>query len=239
MRAASAVLLTTLLSVPAVGADRYQERRPSRDGTGRVYMGREIALVMGYQAAGWLERPGRQTEERPDLLVESLPLEEDDVVADIGAGTGYFSVPIARRVPRGRVLAVDLQQQMLRYVEQQAKRSGLDNLQAILATETDPGLSPGAVNLALLVDVYHEISHPFEVMSAVVESLKPGGVVVLVEYRAEDPSVPIKPLHKMSERQAKREMRAVGLTWLETIDILPQQHIMVFGKLAAEVPIAD
>ncbi|MDX1643021.1 MAG: class I SAM-dependent methyltransferase [Thermoanaerobaculia bacterium] len=211
-------------------AERYRERRPSRDGIGRVYMGREIARVMGYQGAAWLERPTRRMEERTDLLIRALPLEEGDVVADIGAGTGYFSLPIARRVPRGRVLAVDLQAEMLSIVVRRADEAGLTNIEPVRATETDPGLAPSSVDLALFVDVYHEISHPYEVMRAVAEALEPDGVVVLVEYRAEDPSVPIKPLHKMTQRQAKKEMRAVGLEWLQTIDVLPQQHLMLFGK---------
>lgn len=223
-------LVLTMAAGSSVADDRYQERQPSRDGIGRVYMGREIAFVMGYQGARWLDRPTRKDEERTDLLVDSLPLEADDVVADIGAGTGYFSVPIARRVPDGRVLAVDLQPQMLESVRRRAALAGLDNIEAVQATETNPGLPVGSVDLALFVDVYHEISHPWEVMGRVVESLAPDGLVVLVEYRAEDPSVPIKPLHKMSERQARREMHAVGLTWLETIDVLPQQHILVFGR---------
>lgn len=228
--ASSVMSLALLAAGPVLGEERYKERPPSRDGTGRTYMGREIAFVMGYQGASWLERPSRQAEERTDLLVASLPLAEDDVVADIGAGTGYFSVRIADRLPEGRVLAVDLQPQMLDLVARRATMAGLDNIEIVQATTTDPGLPSAAVDLALFVDVYHEISYPYEVMQAVVESLKPDGVVVLVEYRAEDPDVPIKPLHKMSERQAKREMKAVGLKWLETIDVLPQQHIMIFGR---------
>jgi FkbM family methyltransferase len=225
------LLYLALLAVgPLCSEERYRERRPSRDGIGRIYMGREIAFVMGYQGASWLDRPTREAEERTDLLVESLPLEEGDVVADIGAGTGYFSVQIADRLRKGRVLAVDVQPEMLAYVARRASLARLDNIELIQATVTDPGLPDASVDLALFVDVYHEISYPYEVMTAVAESLKPGGVVVLVEYRAEDPEVPIKELHKMSERQAKKEMKAVGLTWLETIDVLPQQHIMVFGK---------
>lgn len=236
-RTTGSLLLMLLLACGAssVAEDGiYKQRRASRDGTGKVYMGREIALVMGYQGASWLERPSREQEERTDLLLERLGLEADDVVADMGAGTGYFSLPMARLVPQGSVLAVDLQPQMLRIIDQRVRDGGIDggiqNIETIQATETDPGLPTGVVDLAIFVDVYHELSHPREVMTEVVDALRPGGRVVLIEYRAEDPSVPIKPLHKMSQRQAKREMAAVGLTWTETADLLPQQHFMVFHK---------
>ncbi len=216
-------------SSPA-SASPYTSRRASPDGIGKVYMGREISFVMGHLGAGWLERPTREAEERTDLLLDNLPLTTDAVVADIGAGTGYFSLPIARRVPAGRVLAVDIQQEMLDIVQRRASSAGLANVEALLATETDPRLPAGEVDLVLMVDAYHEFSHPFEVMTGIVNGLKPGGRVVLIEYRAEDPRVPILTLHKMSEAQARREMAVVGLEWVETRDVLPQQHFMVFRK---------
>ena len=227
-----ALAMGLLLVSLADGGSLYSQRRPTRDGIGKVYMGREIALVMGYQGAGWLERPSRQREERSDLLIDALSLDVTDTVADIGAGTGYFSLPIAARVPEGRVLAVDLQPQMLTIIEQRVRTYGISNVETVLATETDPNLDAASVDLALFVDVYHEISHPFEVMTEIVRALKPGGRVVLIEYRAEDPEVPIKPLHKMTQRQARKEMKAVGLRWVETLDLLPQQHFMVFEKPA-------
>jgi SAM-dependent methyltransferase len=208
----------------------YSFREPSPDGIGKVYLGREISFVMGHLGAGWLERPTREAEERTDLLLANLPLEPDDVVADLGAGTGYFSLPIATRVPAGRVLAVDIQQEMLDIVASRAKSAGLANVTPVLATETDPGLPAGTVDLVLMVDAYHEFSHPREVMTGVVRALKPGGRVVLIEYRAEDPAVPILELHKISEAQAKKEMAAVGLEWVETKPVLPQQHFMIFVK---------
>jgi len=202
----------------------------SPDGIGKVYMGREISFVMGHLGAGWLERPTREAEERTDLLLDNLPLEPDDVVADIGAGTGYFSLPIAARVPRGRVLAVDIQQEMLDIVGSRTKSAGIRNVEPVLATETNPGLPAGTVDLVLMVDAYHEFSHPREVMTGVARGLKTGGRVVLIEYRGEDPSVPILELHKMTEAQARKEMSAVGLEWQETRDVLPQQHFMIFRK---------
>jgi SAM-dependent methyltransferase len=218
--------------VPAGTTDTYTFTEASPDGIGKVYLGREISFVMGHQGAGWLERPTREAEERTDLLLDNLPLKTDDVVADIGAGTGYFSLPIAVRVPQGRVLAVDIQQEMLDIVAARAKSAGIANVEPLLATETTPGLPPETVDLVLLVDAYHEFSHPREVMTGIVQGLKPGGRMVLIEYRGEDPAVPILTLHKMTQAQARKEMAAVGLEWVETKDVLPQQHFMVFRKPA-------
>jgi ubiquinone/menaquinone biosynthesis C-methylase UbiE len=211
-------------------AGRYSQKTPSRDGIGKVYLGREISHVMGHRGAGWLERPTREREERTDLLIGRLPLQADHVVADIGAGTGYFSVPIARRVPDGKVLAVDIQQEMLDIIERRKRNGAPANIETVLGTITDPNLPTNGVDLILLVDAYHEFSHPYEMGKAMVDALKPEGKLVLIEYRAEDPAVPIKPLHKMSEKQAVREMRAIGLKHLRTEDFLPQQHFMVFEK---------
>jgi SAM-dependent methyltransferase len=215
---------------PAAAGEVYTLTEPSPDGIGKIYMGREISFVMGHLGAGWLERPDREAEERTDLVLDNLPLAPGDLVADIGAGTGYFSLPIAARVPRGRVLAVDIQQEMLDIVAQRAKAAGLRNVEPVLATETDPRLPEGAVDLVLMVDAYHEFSHPWEVMTGIVRGLRQGGRVVLIEYRGEDPGVPILALHKMTEAQARQEMAAVGLDWVETKGVLPQQHFMVFRK---------
>ena len=208
----------------------YTEGKASRDGIGRFYMGREISHVMGHRGAGWLERSSRECEERTDKLIAMLPVKPGDVVADLGAGTGYFSLPIARRIPDGRVLAVDLQPEMLAIVKEKARMEGVENVELVLATERDPNLPESTVQWVLIVDAYHEFSYPREVMQGVVRGLAPGGRVYLVEYRAEDPSVPIKRLHKMSEKQARKELEAVGLRWVETLDALPQQHVLVFEK---------
>lgn len=215
---------------PAGDEGAYERTRPSRDGIGKVHLGREISHVMGHLGAGWLERPERERQERTDLLIRRLPLAPDDTVADIGAGTGYFTFPLAERVPDGRVLAVDIQPEMLAIVEQRRTERGVTNVEAVRGTATDPNLPAGAVDLILIVDAYHEFSHPIEMGRRMVEALRPGGLLVLVEYRAEDPTVPIKRLHKMSEAQARREMDALGLRWVRTEDYLPQQHVLIFEK---------
>ena len=210
----------------------YGYKQPSSDGIGKVYMGREIAQVMGHQGAYWLERPSREAEERPDMAVDALGLRPTDTVADIGAGTGYMSFRMARKVPEGQVLAVDLQPEMIELLEAARDEQGIINVQPIQAEEDNPHLPSEQVDLALMVDAYHEFTAPREVMTGVVDALKPGGRVVLAEYRAENPLVMIKRLHKMSEKQVKAEMVAVGLTWVKTDDRLPQQHLLFFEKVA-------
>jgi SAM-dependent methyltransferase len=228
------VLLVAAACAAEPPPDEYSYRRASPDGIGKVYKGREISQVMGHLGAGWLERGSREREERTDLLLANLQLNPADVVADIGAGTGYFSLPIAGQVPDGRVLAVDIQPEMLAIIAGRARAAGLANIETILATETDPLLPAGSVDLALMVDAYHEFSHPREVMAGIVRGLRPGGRVVLIEYRAEDPRVPIKPLHKMSEAQARLELEAAGLRWSATCHFLPQQHFIVFTRPAED-----
>lgn len=212
------------------GESIYQSGPASRDGIGKFYMSREISHVMGHRGALWLERPEREREERTDLVIEAMPLSEDSIVADIGAGTGYFSFRLAERVPAGKVLAVDIQQEMLDIIEAR-KASGVPaNVETVLGDEKNPNLSDSSVDVILIVDAYHEFSYPYEMGSAMARALKPGGLLVLIEYRAEDRSVPIKRLHKMTEEQAKREMASVGLEWVRTEDFLPQQHFLVFKR---------
>ena len=213
-----------------IGDGTYRYTAPNRDGIGKWYLDREISHVMGHQGAGWLERRGRARSERTDLLIEGLPLTPDAVVADIGAGTGYFSFPVAGRVPEGRVLAVDIQPEMLEIIETRKQARNVANVETILGTIEDPNLPEAAVDLIFIVEAYHEFSHPQEMGEAMARALVPGGRLVLVEYRAEDASVPIKRLHKMSEAQARREMSALGLEWEATEDYLPQQHVLVFRK---------
>lgn len=208
----------------------YTITSPSPDGIGKVYMGREIAQVMGHLGASWLERAERAREEGTQLLINSLPLKPTDTVADIGAGTGYFSFRLAERVPQGKVLAVDIQQEMLDIIAARQQPGKGAPVVGVLGTENDPRLPENAVDLILMVDAYHEFEYPREMGEAMVRALKPGGLIALVEYRAEDDSVPIKRLHKMSQKQAKAEMTALGLTSIRTIDALPWQHLMLFEK---------
>jgi SAM-dependent methyltransferase len=200
------------------------------DGIGKFYMGREIAHVMGYQGAEWLERPERLEEERPDQVVEQMKLKATDVVADVGAGTGYFSFRIAPLLKQGKVYAVDLQPEMLSIIEKRKKQLKADNVIALRSTETDARLPESSIDVVLMVDVYHEFAFPREMMESIVKALKPGGRVVLIEYRGEDPDVPIKRLHKMTIAQCRKEMAVVGLVWKETRDFLPHQHFIVFVK---------
>lgn len=226
------VLLTACSAAPgsADGASHYKTKPPSRDGIGKLYMGREISHVMGHLGAGWLERPERLQEERTDLLVSALALDDDDTVVDLGAGTGYFSFPMAAFVPDGKVLAVDIQPEMLAIIERRMSDYDVDNVEPVLASECNPNLDGRAVDLVLMVDAYHEFSCPREVMEAIVTALADDGRVVLVEYRGEDPNVGIKPLHTMTLRQAKKEMAAVGLTLDSVSNVLPKQHLMTFIK---------
>jgi ubiquinone/menaquinone biosynthesis C-methylase UbiE len=215
---------------PARPTDYETRTNHDPDGIGKFYMGREIAHVMGYQGAEWLERPERVEEERPDQVVDQMKLKPADVVADIGAGTGYFSFRISRVVKQGKVFAVDIQPEMLGVIEKRKKESKTDNVIAVKSEETDAKLPDNSVDVVLLVDVYHEFSFPREMMLSVVKAMKPGGRVVQIEYRGEDPDVPIKLLHKMTVAQARKEMAAVGLVWKETKTFLPQQHFIVYEK---------
>ena len=230
-----AACLMPLWAAPASAADAppvYEQTARSADGIGKRYMGREIAQVMGWQGAAWLEREAREREERTDLLLPELALKPGMVVADIGAGTGYLSRRMATAVaPLGKVLAVDVQPAMVAMLKDLARRTQQANIEPLLGTETDVRLPAATVDLAIMVDVYHELSRPYEVLASVVRALKPGGRVVFVEYRAEDPSVPIKALHKMSEAQVKREAAVHPLVWERTVTTLPWQHMVVFRKV--------
>lgn len=214
----------------SVAMPLYREGRGSPDGIGKFYQAREIAAVMGFEGAPWLERPSRASEERPDLLVEELRLKPGMTVADIGAGSGYLSRRMAPIVGPGRVFAVDVQPQMVDLLTELSQKPEFKNLVPILGDADDVKLPPASTDLAVLVDVYHELAYPYEVMRSLIRALKPGGRVVLVEYRGEDPAVPIKPLHKMSEAQIRREMSTLPLAWERTSERLPMQHIVVFRR---------
>ncbi len=208
----------------------YTYTKPSRDGIGKLYMGREIAQVMGHRGAQWLERPTRAYEEMPHLVVEAMKLAPDATVADVGAGTGYFTVRIANVIPRGQIYAVDIQAEMLAIIRKRSEQLALANITLVQARPDNPRLPAESTDAVLLVDVYHEFSYPYEMMRALLTAMRPGARLYLVEYRGEDPNVAIKPLHKMTQIQAKKELQAVGLQWRETLDFLPTQHLMIFEK---------
>ena len=219
------------LAQPAAVAERYSLVPASADGIGKRYMGREISAVMGWQGAAWLEREERDREERTDLLLAALALKPGMVVADIGAGTGYLSRRMAPAVmPGGKVWAVDVQPEMISLLQADLKRRGLTRVEPRLGAEDDIRLPAGSVDLVVMVDVYHELAFPYEVLASVMKSLKPGGRIAFVEYKAEDPRVPIKLLHKMSEAQIKREAGVFALDWERTVATLPWQHLVVFRK---------
>lgn len=201
------------------------------NGTGKFYLGREIAQVMGPGGIDWLDRPEREDEERPAAVIDALGLRGGEVVADLGAGSGYFTFRIAPKVGNaGKVLAVEIQDEMLETIRRRATALRVTNVEEIKGTETDPKLPVNGVDIVLMVDVYHELAYPFEVMTKIRKALKPGGRVVFVEYRKEDPKVPIKEVHKMSLEQLEKEMKVVGLARSRTVETLPWQHIVIFEK---------
>ncbi|MFD1468291.1 class I SAM-dependent methyltransferase [Hymenobacter caeli] len=227
--------VATLVAAPAeqLPDTSGYELAPPRDpnGIGKYYLGRQIAHVMGHEGADWLDRSDRREEEGTDLLLKELKLKPTDVVADIGAGTGYFSFQMARLVPKGEVLAVDIQPEMIAELNANKAKNHLANVRPVLGRPDNPNLPAAAVDLVLIVDAYHEFDYPREMGRAIRRALRPGtGRLALVEYRAEDPNVPIKQIHKMSVAQARKEMAAVGLEFVGTIETLPQQHLLLFRR---------
>ena len=193
--------------------------------------GRQLALPMSAAGAAWLDRDERQREENTELSLRLIEVQRGSVVADIGAGSGYYSTRLARLVgPEGRVYANDIQQAMLDIIRDRIARERISNIELVLGTPTDPRLPRAAVDLAIMVDVYHEFSAPQVMLGRIRESLKPGGRLVLLEYRGEDPRVPILPLHKMTVAQAKTEVEAEGFTLTDVKEDLPWQHVLIFTK---------
>jgi ubiquinone/menaquinone biosynthesis C-methylase UbiE len=209
----------------------YLLTQATHEGLGKYYLGREIAHFMSHQGASWLERPEREQEERPDLLMAAIALKPGDVVADIGCGTGYYSWRMADKVgPQGKVIGVEIQAEMLTLFTQHMVARKLTNTVAHLGTTTDPKLPPASVDVIVLVDAYHEFDHPFEMMQAMIRALKLGGRIILVEYRAEDARLLIGRTHKMSAAQIKREMSIHPVQLMETMGVLPQQHVLIYRK---------
>ena len=210
--------------------DYYTFKRGDYNGIGKWYMGREIAYVMGFQGIGWLERSEREKEENVSSLIKNMKIKSNEVIADIGAGSGYHAFRIASLVTNGLVYAVDIQPEMLMAIEKTKEFRKVENIKTILGTEKTVELPKNSVDKILMVDVYHEFSFPVEMINSIKNALKPNGELFLIEYRAEDLKVPIKRIHKMTEEQAVKEMKAAGLFLKENIDNLPWQHCMVFIK---------
>jgi SAM-dependent methyltransferase len=208
----------------------YVTGKASPDGIGKFFHGREIAQVMGHPGIGWLERDEREKEEAPTKAIAAMDLAPDAVIADIGAGSGFYSFRISPKVPKGKVMAIDIQPEMLEFLTKRSGELKITNVIPHLGAIDDLKLPPASLDAALLVDAYHEFSHPAEMLASLVRSLKPGGRVFLVEFRGEDPAVPIKPLHKMSEAQARLEFEAAGLRFVTNRRDLPWQHFMVFQR---------
>jgi SAM-dependent methyltransferase len=214
------------VAVPA----KYETRAASPDGIGKVWMGREISQVMGHPGIGWLERTDREKEEAPSKAIALLELAPDAVLADIGAGSGYYSFRIARKLPQGKVIAVDIQPEMLDFLKAESVKLAVKNVQPHLGAIDDVKLPPASIDAALMVDAYHEFDHPVEMLASLRSALKPKGRIYLLEYRAEDENVPIKPHHKMTEAQARKEFEAAGFRFVVNKPDLPWQHLMIFEK---------
>ena len=218
------------LSMFSLGQERYKIRAGDPNGINKWYMGRQIAHVMSHFGIDWLEREEREMEENTSLLLKNLAVKPGMVVADIGAGSGYHSSLLSKMVGTGKVFAVDVEPEMIAYLNARIKQEKLSRIVPILSTEQKVSLPENTIDMMLLVDVYHEFSFPYEMALSMRAALKPGGKLVLVELRAEDATVPIKTIHKMSETQAIKEFKAAGFAFDKNIDNLPWQHCMVFTK---------
>ncbi len=226
------ILLFTFLSLSlfSLGQDRYKIRTGDPNGINKWYMGRQIAQVMSHYGIDWLERKEREMEENTSQLLKNLSVKPGMHIADIGAGSGYHSALLSKMVGNGKVFAVDVEPEMIWYLTERINQEKLSRIVPVLSTEQNVSLPKNTVDMMLLVDVYHEFSYPYEMALSMLYALKPGGKLVLVEFRSEDKTVPIKTIHKMSEAQAIKEFKAAGFTFDKNIDNLPWQHCMVFIK---------
>jgi ubiquinone/menaquinone biosynthesis C-methylase UbiE len=224
------ILGLCLLSISACAQSRYETKPGDPNGINKWYMGRQIAYVMSHQGIDWLERPERELEENSSQLLKNMNIRPGMVIADIGAGSGYYTVRLSKLTGNGKVYAVDVEPEMIKYLDQRATKDNLKNVITILGSEQNVHLAANSINLMLLVDVYHEFAYPYEMGRSMLEALKPGGLLYLVEFRAEDPTVPIKNVHKMSEKQAMKELEAAGFEFVRNMNNLPWQHCMVFRK---------
>jgi FkbM family methyltransferase len=210
--------------------ERYTVKSGDPNGINKWYMGRQIAQVMSHFGIGWLERQEREQEENTTQLLKNLAVQPGMAIADIGAGSGYHSTLLSKMVGDGKVYAVDVEPEMIAYLNERIKREGKKNIIPVVSTEKTVSLPANSMDMMLLVDVYHEFSFPYEMTRSMLEALKPGGKLVLVEFRAEDPNVPIKTIHKMSQQQAVKEFKAAGFSFEKNISNLPWQHCLIFRK---------
>lgn len=208
----------------------YTFKNGDPNGIGKWYMGREIAHVMGYQGIQWLDRPDREEEENTTTLLKNMAIDSKDIIADIGAGSGYHVFKMAPMAQHGLIYAIDIQDEMLAEIDRRKDEGGVKNVLVIKGSEKNINLPENSVDKVLLVDVYHEFNYPMEVIASIKKALRPDGKLFLIEYRGEDDTVPIKTLHKMTEEQAVKEMRAAGMKLERNIDNLPWQHCMIFVK---------
>ncbi|MBT4919572.1 MAG: class I SAM-dependent methyltransferase [Flavobacteriaceae bacterium] len=209
-----------------IGIYTYQIK--DYNGIGKWYMGREIASVMGFEGMEWLERPERESEENVSTLIKNMNINVEDTIADIGAGSGYHTFRMAAKAQSGFIYAIDIQEEMLSEISSRINNGYLKNIAPILGTETNINLTENSVDKILLVDVYHEFKYPYEMMKSIKKVLRPNGKIFIVEYRGEDPRVPIKKIHKMTEKQVVKEMKAVGLKLKVNRENLPWQHCLIF-----------
>ena len=228
----SCILLFGFLSLSmfSLGQDRYTIKTGDPNGIKKWYMGRQIAQVMSHYGIDWLEREEREREENTSLLLKNLAVKPGMVIADIGAGSGYHSALLSKMVGSGKVFAVDVEPEMITYLNKRIKQEKLSRIVPVLSTEQKVSLPENTIDMMLLVDVYHEFSYPYEMALSMRAALKRSGKLVLVEFRSEDSTVPIKTIHKMSEAQAIKELKAAGFAFDKNIDNLPWQHCMVFTK---------
>jgi SAM-dependent methyltransferase len=235
IRSAFLLLIPLLCSVSPnhsnIQQDNIYTYKPASDGgTGKFYCGREIAHIMDFSGSAWLERNSREVEENSNLAVSKLPINDNSVVADIGAGTGYYTFKIYNRISKGKIYAEEIQTDAVNYLKNKAGQLGAMNVIVVKGNEKSPELPENSIDLALMVDVYHELSYPHEMLQSIRKSLKPKGKLLLLEYRAEDPKVDIKPLHKMSVKQANKELTANGFHIVEDGEFLPIQHYLLYEK---------
>lgn len=219
----------SIIAWPQQGKE-YTYQTPSEGGTGKVYFGREIAKIMDFSGSAWLERKTREAEEHSDVTIEKLPINESSVVADIGAGSGYYTFKICYKVPKGRVYAEEIQNDAVSYLKNKAGQLDVQNVTVVKGLEQSPELPENSIDLAMMVDVYHELLYPHEMLENIRKSLKPNGKLLLIEYKAEDPKIEIRPLHKMSVKQASKELEANGFKLVEDGEFLPIQHFLLFEK---------